>query len=194
MKKYFVCIMISSLIFCLNNSSANAWHKKKTLSAKTEALGIKKESKTRIFLRAVKGKPVANSIEGGMWSFHTKPNSDYNGVNNMIGLEFKGVTAGTFKNSFEQQTYYVGVARDLYKKNITKNLDFDIKYKAGFMHGYGDRYPNLCGVTPLVLPVVGATYRGVGADVFIIPSNYPIFAVNLRINLPHIKRRSKKTI
>ena len=133
----------------------------------------------------VKGEPVQNSVIAGMWCYHTsKKRKEYQENNKMFSLQYKGVSAGTFENSHHWQTYYIGFARKIYKKQITENISVDVQYKAGLMHGYKDKYPNIDGTTPFILPMFGLDYKDIGADFWIIPSSRPIFAVNTRINFP----------
>jgi hypothetical protein len=70
------------------------------------------------------------------------------------------------------------------KKDITKDLNIDLQYKLGFVQGYGDRYPNLVGLSPIMLPIIGLNYKLAGFDITIIPDDKPIFCGNFRINLP----------
>lgn len=143
--------------------------------------------------KLVKGKPEDDSLILGMQSMHTHNQSHYNEENNMFGFEYKGYALTTFQNSFSERTYFAGVARKMWKKQICKNFDIDLQYKAGLMHGYGDKYPNIGGVTPLVLPMIGFNFMKVGIDLTVIPSNYPIFAVSTRVGIPKFHLPSKKT-
>ena len=107
-----------------------------------------------------------------------------NANNNLVGLQYDGISAGTFRNSFNERSYFLGVGRKVYEKKLAKDLNVDLEYKAGGIYGYGDKYPNISGVSPLVYPVIGVAYKVAGVDLTIIPSNKPIFAGNLKLMLP----------
>jgi len=143
----------------------------------------------------VKGKPVKDSVILGMWSKHTSENRHkYNETNEMYALQYKGFVVGTFKNSYYNRTYIAGVARKVLEKEFNKDTTIDLQYKAGFMHGYKDKYPNVAGVTPVILPVIGVNYKLLGVDFLIIPSDKPIFTGSFRLNAPQFKNRNKQEV
>ena len=124
-----------------------------------------------------------NSVLLGMFSHHTSE-SHYNGTQNLIGLDYKGYSLGTFNNSYDHQTTYAGICRQLYEKHLTKNVTFDAKYKAVIMYGYKEKYPDFIGLTPLIMPMFGLSWGNSGFDFIAIPSDRPIFTINFRYNLP----------
>jgi len=131
----------------------------------------------------LKGEKIDNSILLGMFSHHTSPNR-HNETHNIIGIDYKGYSIGTFKNSYSDQTYYAGISRKIYEHYLRENLKFDIKYKAIVMHGYADHYPDLAGFTPIIMPIFGLTFGHTGMDFIAIPAKHPTFTVNFRFNLP----------
>lgn len=133
-----------------------------------------------------KGKAMDDSLVLGMWSYHVSPKRDlYNETNNMFGIEYKGYAVNTFKNSYHNQTYFAGVSRKLWSKQLSKNIRMNVNYKAGLMHGYKDKYPNVAGITPLILPQIGFFYKKVGFDLMIIPDiTRPIFCGSFRVGIP----------
>lgn len=50
---------------------------------------------------------------------------------NMVGVIHNSIVYGTFTNSFDDQTYVVGFARNIYSSG-----NFGLDYYAGVMHGY----------------------------------------------------------
>lgn len=132
----------------------------------------------------IKGRPSDNAVLGGMWSMHTSNHKDeLCGENHLLGVEYNGYTVGTFKNSYRNQSVFAGLSRTVYTVKIAKGVNMDIKYKIGAIYGYGDKYPNALGVSPLAYPLIGINYKKVGTDITIIPSDRPIFASNFRFNL-----------
>jgi hypothetical protein len=135
-----------------------------------------------------KGKKQDDSLILGMQSHHfgVTNRHDFNEKNNMYGVEYKGYTASTFKNSFNEQSYFAGITRKVWEKKFNKYVGVDLQYKAGALYGYGSRYPNLGGVTPVVLPYIGFNFMKVGFDLLVIPSNRPILAGSFRIGIPKL--------
>ncbi|MDD3012414.1 MAG: hypothetical protein PHC34_01770 [Candidatus Gastranaerophilales bacterium] len=132
----------------------------------------------------IKGKPTDSAVLGGMWSMHTSNHKDEMcGENNLIGLDYNGFTIGTFKNSYRNQSTFVGLGRTVYTLHVAKELNVDFKYRIGAIYGYKDKYPNVVGVSPLAYPLIGINYKKIGTDITIIPSDRPIFASNFRYNL-----------
>ncbi len=130
----------------------------------------------------LKGEPLYNSVLLGMFSRHTSEN-EHNETHNLFGIDYKGYSAGTFKNSHSERTFYAGISRKLCDYRY-KEYEIDIKYKLIVMHGYGDRYPNLLGMTPVIIPMLGITKGVTGVDFIVLPAKNPIFTFNFRINLP----------
>ncbi len=154
------------------------------ISKDKKPLNNKKSGKIWAF---IKGKPINNSVLLGMFSHHTSKNDEHNETHNLIGLDYKGYSIGTFKNSFSDQTFYAGISRKLYEKKLTEKFKFDIKYKLIGLHGYGDRYPNIGGITPVIMPVIGFTRNNTGIDFIIIPDDKPTFTFNFRYDIPKEK-------
>ena len=147
-------------------------------------LNISKDEKA--FLKkswtAIKGQPTDDSLLLGMFSDHTGEQG-FNQTNRLIGIDYKGDSIGTFRNSFYTQTYYAGISRKIYQSSVFGDTKFDVKYKLVGMHGYQDHYPALLGITPIIMPMFGFTKNHCGTDFMIIPSKKPIFVVNFRVNL-----------
>jgi hypothetical protein len=138
------------------------------------------------------GVPSRDALLLGMWSLHTSPKR-HNSTQNLVGLQYHGYFAVTFKNSYYKQSYFGGVTRTIYIKRIAQDLDFDITYKAGLIWGYQDRYPNLGGISPVIFPTFGLSYKMFGTDFVIFPARYPAFAVSFRVNIERLIDRRFKT-
>lgn len=134
----------------------------------------------------IKGEPAYDALLIGMQAVHTDPNrADRNNTNNMLALQYGGLAAGRFINSWHKETCFLVASRRVWKKQFTKDVSLDLQYKAGVMHGYLEHAPVRLGwIEPIILPVIGVNYKSSGADFWVIPSLYPVFAVNFRIGIP----------
>lgn len=138
------------------------------------------------------GIPSRDAVLAGMWSLHTSEDRhERNPTQNLIGLQYRGYFASALKNSYYKQSYFAGVTRTIYLKKLAQDLSFDITYKAGLITGYGEHYPDIGGISPLVLPTFGLSYKMLGADFAIYPSAHPVFSVNCRINIDKFTRRKR---
>lgn len=140
--------------------------------------------KAKAFWEWFKGEPAYDALLLGMWSWHVNYDHEINGTNDLLGMQYAGYLLGTFRNSYSQRSYMAGVARRVWAKTIYKDFGVDFQYKAGIFKGYGDKYPNVGGWTPIILPIIGFNYKTSGVDMWIIPSDRPIFVWNLRFGLP----------
>lgn len=134
----------------------------------------------------IKGEPAYDALLIGMQAMHTDPHrDDRNNTNNMLALQYGGISAGRFVNSWHNETCFLVASRRFWEKRFTKDVSLDLQYKAGIMHGYYDKAPVRLGwAEPVILPVIGLNYKSSGADFWVIPSLYPVFAVNFRIGIP----------
>lgn len=139
----------------------------------------------------IKGRPAQNAVLLGMQSAHTS-GKHYNQSNKLIGIQYKGYTYGHFSNSYYKDSYYIGVARNIYNKKIYKDFSVGLQYKAGILHGYGDKYPNVGGFSPAIIPAVEFNYKAWGVDITVIPSDHPIFAGSMRLNVDYIANKVKE--
>jgi len=138
------------------------------------------------------GIPARDALLTGMWSLHTSSDRDErNSTQNLIGLQYHGYFASTLKNSYYKRSYFAGVTRTIYLKKLTQEFNFDITYKAGLITGYGEHYPDIGGISPLVLPTFGLSYKILGADFAVYPSAHPVFSVNFRVNIDKLTSRKK---
>ena len=90
---------------------------------------------------AVWGKKARDAILLGMWSVHLDGTGEYfgDGRNNdqgyLIGVQYYGITAGTFLNSFDDRAWFIGPARELYSHNLADSGRIDIGYRFGLLYG-----------------------------------------------------------
>ena len=123
----------------------------------------------------------------GMWSIHVDGTGEYfgNGSNNdqnhLLGIQYYGLTAGTFINSKNDRAWYLGPARELYSLNFTDDTRFDIGYKFGLLWGYGDDLINVGGMSIFASAVFGISWKRLGFDLGIIPAG--VFTGNFRIDI-----------
>jgi hypothetical protein len=136
--------------------------------------------------KVIKGEPTYDALILGMQSVHTSAERKIrNNTNNMLALQYGGISAGYFYNSWYKDTYFLAVARRMWRKQLKNDWSVDFQYKAGIMHGYGEHAPLRLGwVEPVIIPVVGLNYKTSGLDFTIIPSGAPVFAVSCRVGLP----------
>lgn len=132
----------------------------------------------------VKGKPSPDALLLGMWSKHVVT-KDRNETNNLMGFQYGGISAGYFKNSWYKDTYFLTFARTPWKKEFKHDLSIDFQYKAGIMHGYGDKVPRIGPVEAFLMPAFGFNYKTSGFDIWFVPNPVaPVFAINFRVGIP----------
>lgn len=123
----------------------------------------------------------------GMWSIHVDGTGEYfgNGSNNdqnhLLGIQYYGLTAGTFINSKNDRAWYLGPARELYSHNFTDDTRFDIGYKFGLLYGYGDDLINVGGMSIFAAAVFGISWKRLGFDLSIIPAG--VITGNFRVDI-----------
>jgi len=123
----------------------------------------------------------------GMWSIHVDGTGEYfgdgsnNDQNYLLGMQYYGLTAGTFINSKNDRAWYLGPARELYSHNFTDDTRFDIGYKFGLLYGYGDDLINVGGMSIFAAAVFGISWKRLGFDLNIIPAG--IISGNFRIDI-----------
>jgi hypothetical protein len=137
----------------------------------------------------IMGKPAENMLPLGLWSHHILTHRHFRQDNNMIGLQYNGLFACTFANSYSQQTFAVGIARTLYEADFWgKNLRYTLGYKIGPMYGYvhDKGVPNIGGFSILPILVNGITLKFVGVDFNLVPGN----ALSFNLHFENPKKQS----
>jgi len=93
------------------------------------------EPETKSAWKGLWGKPDENAIYLGMWALHLKGSSG-NDVNKLIAINYRGIFAGTFINTFYKRGYSFGVQRVYYSKKFQNYFQFDGGYRLGLLWGY----------------------------------------------------------
>ncbi len=147
----------------------------------------KEENIEKTLWQKIKGKKGRDALLLGMWSIHADGTGEYfgdgrnNDQNHLAGIQYYGLTAGTFLNSKDDRAYYAGLAREVYSHNYSKNTRFDISYKFGLLWGYGDDLINVAGMSVFAGAYLGLSWKRAGLDIGLIPAG--IITANFRIDI-----------
>ncbi|MCF6765459.1 hypothetical protein L3V82_06710 [Thiotrichales bacterium 19S3-7] len=125
-----------------------------------------KSNENEDFWQWIKGTPQQNSVYLGMFTLHFSPGSirDDNWNNELIGGTYKGIFVGTLVNSFYNRAYVAGFSRDLYKNQVSENLDMTTGYRLGLITGYTldmNEFTSHLPALPFVQAYVDFTYRNI---------------------------------
>lgn len=199
MKKIIVIILIMMVLFPVpvmskelqlaNNINNNGNGKIDIIKLN---VSTNKKLKDKQFLKNswefVKGEPGDNALNLLMFSYHTREDRDQmNESNKLVAIDLDGYTLGTYNNSYHSQTYYAGITRKIYERNLLQDVNMDFKYKLMALHGYEHYEFNIGGITPLIVPMIGISKGLVGIDFLISPGRTVTFATTFRVNLPENK-------
>ena len=126
-------------------------------------------------------------VQTSVFTKHFSPDPDHNNNQDLIGLEYNdasGWLAGgaTFRNSFSQRSYYAYAG----KRFDSENYPVYLKLTGGLLEGYHGQYQdkiplNRFGVSPVIIPSVGAYYGPVAAELVLLGFNAAMITVGLRI-------------
>ena len=125
--------------------------------------------------RQIWGNKARNALLLGMWSFHLSGSGESlgdggsNEQNHLFGIQYYGLTAGTYINSHDDRAWFIGLAREVYSRELTDNARLDIGYKFGPLYGYGDDLPNIGGMSLFGAATFGISWYGLGIDIMLIP-------------------------
>jgi hypothetical protein len=125
--------------------------------------------------RTIWGTKARDALLLGMWSNHLSGSGEYMGdggsneQNHLLGIQYYGLTAGTYINSHDDRAWFFGPAREVYSRKMTENTRFDIGYKFGPLYGYGDDLPNLGGISLFGAGTLSFSWHRLGVDIMIIP-------------------------
>lgn len=122
------------------------------------------------------GKKSRDALLLGMWSIHLRGTGEYwkedggsNEQNHLFGIQYYGLTAGTYINSHDDRAWFIGLAREVYSRELTDKARLDIGYKFGPLLGYGDDLPNIGGMSLFGAASFGISWYGLGIDIMLIP-------------------------
>lgn len=131
------------------------------------------------FLHFMKGEPAQDTIYSGMLSHHLVDGMHYREVNNLLGVQYHGLFAATFANSYSQQTVVAGIARTIYKADLFKKFQYTLGYKLGPMYGYHTKgVPTIDRFTVLPMAVNSINYKMIGVDLNLVPGNVISFGLH----------------
>jgi hypothetical protein len=112
------------------------------------------------------------AITAGLFTRHVNPSSGTNESLGMLGLSYSDWVILGFSNSYDEQSFFGGKRFQTKKICHPRNRDFFIQGNlyAGLLHGYGDRFLNIAGITPAVAPTVGFGYKNATIEVLYFPT------------------------
>jgi hypothetical protein len=112
------------------------------------------------------------AITVGLFTRHINPSSGTNESLRMLGLSYSDWVILGFSNSYDEQSFFGGKRFQTKKISHPRNRDFFIQGNlyAGLLHGYGDRFLNIAGITPAVAPTVGFGYKNATIEVLYFPT------------------------
>ena len=123
MKRAIFLILLFSACFLINNAfcSENTPFRYSSLNIVETANNYEEREETPAsqFWQKVWGKKARNALLLGMWSVHLDGTGEYfgNGSNNdqgnLLGIQYYGLTAGTFINSKHDRAWFFGPAREV---------------------------------------------------------------------------------
>lgn len=153
--------------------------------AQEKPQGLNGRQKWDKFCTVIKGQPAPDAVLLGMWSKHVVT-KNRNETNELMALQYGGISGGYFKNSWYKDTYFLTVARTPWTKKFKNDMSIDFQYKAGIMHGYGDHAPLALGpVEAFLMPAFAFSYKTSGFDIWFVPNPMAaVFAINFRVGIP----------
>ena len=112
------------------------------------------------------------AITVGLFTRHVNPSSDTNEHTGMLGLSYSDWVILGFSNSYSDQSLFGGRRFQSKKIHDSRNSDIFVRGNlyAGFIYGYGDRFPNLVGITPAAAPTVEFGYKNTSIEVLYFPT------------------------
>ncbi|MCK9174613.1 MAG: hypothetical protein M0O96_04975 [Desulforhopalus sp.] len=147
--------MINHFKFILLACSLVAWTMLfiiiKNVNAEASLDNTAKDSSVLTFL---KGESTADQFFLGMATLHfnSKSRKIRNWNQKLVGIQYNDFFAATFENSFYNQTWTAGLARNFFSTNISNNWDTTIGYRLGLAYGYKEGEAPFSSSSP-VIPV-----------------------------------------
>ena len=108
----------------------------------------------------------------GLATRHIGPSDDTNESSRMLGLSYSNWFTTRFTNSYDEASVFCGRRLQTKELHHSRYPDFFLQGNlyAGLLHGYGDRFPNIAGVTLAGLPTAGLGYKKTVLEVLYIPT------------------------
>ena len=185
----FAGIWLVNTAYCQDPPTQQTDHKNDTKVIQKEENS--KENTDKSLWEKIKGEKARDALLLGMWSIHADGTGEYfgdgrnNDQNHLIGIQYYGLTAGTFINSKDDRAWHAGIAREVYSYDYSKNTRFDIGYKFGLLYGYGDDLINVAGMSVFAGAYFGISWKRAGLDIGLIPAG--IITANFRIDIDDLK-------
>mgnify|MGYP001820429345 FL=1 len=112
------------------------------------------------------------AITVGLFTRHVNPSSDTNEHTGMLGLSYSDWVILGFSNSYHDNSLFGGRRFQSKKIHDSRNSDIFVRGNlyAGLVYGYGDRFPNLAGITPAAAPTVEFGYKNTSIEVLYFPT------------------------
>lgn len=192
MKKYMLLFFLLAVNSLVNTAYCQDPSNQQTDHQKNDNIIRKEENTNKSLWEKIKGKKGRDALLLGMWSLHVDGTGEYfgdgrnNDQNHLLGIQYYGLTAGTFINSKDDRAYYFGLAREVYSHNFSKNTRLDISYKFGLLYGYGDDLINVAGMSVFAGAYLGISWKRAGLDIGLIPAG--IITANFRIDIDNLMR------
>jgi len=100
----------------------------------------------------LKGQPTEDQLLLGMATLHfgAKSRRIRQWDNKLVGLQYKDFFICTFENSFYNQAWGAGMARNLSTSKLNNNWDMTFGYRLGLLYGYEDGEAPFSSDSPLV--------------------------------------------
>ena len=181
----FTCACLVNTSYCQDPPVQQTGHQNNHIVIQQEETAKEKTDKT--LWEKIKGKKARDALLLGMWSIHVDGTGEYfgdgrnNDQNHLAGIQYYGLTAGTFINSKRDRAYHAGLAREVYSRKYSNNTRFDIGYKFGLLWGYGDDLINVAGMSVFAGAYFGISWKRAGLDIGLIPAG--IITANFRIDI-----------
>ena len=108
----------------------------------------------------------------GLVTRHVEPSDDTNDSSRMLGLSYSNWTMARFTNSYNEASVFCGKRFQTKELRHPRYTDFFIQGNlyAGLIQGYGDRFPNIAGVTLAGLPTAGIGYKKTILEMLYMPT------------------------
>ena len=108
----------------------------------------------------------------GLVTRHIDSSDDTNESSRMLGLSYSNWFTTRFTNSYDEASVFCGRRFQTKELHHPRHPDFFIQGNlyAGLLHGYGDRFPNIAGLTLAGLPTAGFGYKKSVLEILYIPT------------------------
>lgn len=112
------------------------------------------------------------AITLGLFTRHVNPSKNTNDSTRMLGLSYSNWIMLGFSNSYHERSFFGGKRFQTKKIGHPSNSNFFVQGNLyiGLLQGYGDRFPNIAGITPAAMPTVGFGYKNAAIEILYIPT------------------------